>query len=304
MTRRVFVSYSHRQGEWVWDRLVPVLKAGGADVRIDRERFAAGKAVIGQMDAVQDDAEMTILVLSPEYLNSPYCAHEMDRAVGSDPAFATGRVVPLVRAACGLPAPVAAAQPLVVSLEDDADSLQWDKLTQACGADLGADAPVWLNARNEARRSLERPQSVNLLVSGNPCWRPLIEELRRGVKGGMGIVDLEKGSTVARHGLLAEMLAALTGVAAKVPAEPEDLAEFDRALAARRRSYLAIKHFDLVSRRPQYGGDLFSALRYHLMETRQLVLLVHSRTPFAALLPADHPLSAIDIKTVELPGRP
>jgi len=29
---KVFVSYSHRQGEWVWGRLVPVLKASGAEV--------------------------------------------------------------------------------------------------------------------------------------------------------------------------------------------------------------------------------------------------------------------------------
>ena len=39
------------------------------------------------------------------------------------------------------------------------------------------------------------------------------------------------------------------------------------------------------------------------METRKLVLLAQSRTHFAALLPREHPLSAIDIKTVELPGR-
>jgi hypothetical protein len=36
------------------------------------------------------------------------------------------------------------------------------------------------------------------------------------------------------------------------------------------------------------------------METRKLVLLVHSRRPFATLLPPDHPLSTIDVKTVEL----
>ncbi len=67
---KVFVSYCHAQGEWVWDRLVPVLKAGGAEVLIDRERFEAGKAIFGQMDAVQDQAERQLLVLSPEYLAS------------------------------------------------------------------------------------------------------------------------------------------------------------------------------------------------------------------------------------------
>ena len=30
MGKKVFVSYCHQQGDWVWDRLVPVLEAGGA----------------------------------------------------------------------------------------------------------------------------------------------------------------------------------------------------------------------------------------------------------------------------------
>jgi hypothetical protein len=46
--RKVFVSYSHQQGDWVWDRLVPVLRAGGAEVLIDREQFTAGRALLSQ----------------------------------------------------------------------------------------------------------------------------------------------------------------------------------------------------------------------------------------------------------------
>jgi hypothetical protein len=62
---KIFVSYCHKQGEWVWDRLVPVLKAGGGDVLIDRESFEAGKAIEGQMDATQDQGERPFELISP-----------------------------------------------------------------------------------------------------------------------------------------------------------------------------------------------------------------------------------------------
>lgn len=42
MPKTVFISYSHHQGEWVWQRLKPCLQAGGAEVRIAVERVCAG----------------------------------------------------------------------------------------------------------------------------------------------------------------------------------------------------------------------------------------------------------------------
>ena len=55
---------------WVLRRLVPCLKAGGAEVLIDRDRFEAAKALVGQMDSTQDEADASVLVFSPEYLGS------------------------------------------------------------------------------------------------------------------------------------------------------------------------------------------------------------------------------------------
>jgi hypothetical protein len=104
MSKSVFISYCHVQGAWVLDRLLPCLQAGGTDVRIDRDRYEAGKVVLGQMDATQDEAESSVLVLSPEYLVSPYCLHEMRRAIARDPQFHHGTIVPLQRVACPLPA--------------------------------------------------------------------------------------------------------------------------------------------------------------------------------------------------------
>jgi len=300
--RKVFVSYSHRQGDWVWDRLVPVLKAGGAEVLIDRERFEAGRGLPGQMDATQDAAEVNVLVLSPEYLASGPCTHEMERAIARDPPFENGVVVPVTRVEVELPEAIRQPNPLYADLTDDRAMKPWDLLLRACGADLGTDVPAWLAARDESRRFLERGQSVNLVVDGSVAWRELLADLQRDELADLVQVNLEKPTTASRRGLIAEILSAF-GMTTPVPPEPEDLVALDRFLAARRQSRLALTHFDLAAHRPAYGVDLFAALRYLVTESRQLVLLVQSRRPFATLLPAGHPLSESGLQTVELRGR-
>ena len=304
MAKKVFISYPHLQAEWVLGRLVPCLEAGGAEVVIDRDRFAAGKAVVGQMDAIQDTADLSLLVLSPDYLGSGYCVHEMGRAVARDPRFEEGLVIPVVRHECEHPAALTGPnEPLWVDLRDDRQVGPWQLLLSACGADLGCEAPGWLEARDEVRRFLERRQSVNLVVRGRVAWRQLIDQLRAGSLSDLVTVDLQKPSTVSRRGLVAEILHAL-GAATPVPPEPEDLAVLGRMLEERAVSRVALTHFDLAAHRDTYGINLFSSLRYLLMESRKLVLLVQSHKPFATLLPEGHPLSTIDVKTVELRGRP
>lgn len=45
MSKKIFISYCHQQGDWVTNRLAPCLRAGGAEVLLDIERFRAGRAV-------------------------------------------------------------------------------------------------------------------------------------------------------------------------------------------------------------------------------------------------------------------
>jgi TIR domain len=303
--KSVFISYHHSQGDWVWDRLVPCLLAGGADIHLDRERFEIGKAVVGQMDAIQDRAEMAVLVLSSDYLNSPYCVHEMERAIRRDPKFARGIVVPIKRRRCALPANVKPSNPLYVDLQNDSNADKWGLLLQSCEADLGAPAPHWLDVLHETCRFLQQGYSVNLVVRNRPKWRELIREVRSRIAG-LAEIDLESGATASRKALVEEILRAC-GAPGPVPNEPNDLVVLDRALKSRDVCRLAMIHFDMVRFRPSYDVNLFALLRHLIIDSRKLVLLIQSREFFANLLPAGHTLNPFDdvpfIKTVELNGR-
>lgn len=173
-------------------------------------------------------------------------------------------------------------------------------MLDACGADLGAEAPHWLEARDEIVRYLQRRQSVNLVVKENPKWREMINHIQSDLLPELGIVDLESGGTTTRRGLVTELLKAC-GITRRVPSE-EDLIELHNALSARDMSHIAMLRLDHATHR-NYGVDLFSTLRFLIMESRKLTLLAQSRQHFSQLLPQDHPLSAIDLKTVELNGR-
>jgi len=302
---KVFVSYCHAQGQWVWNRLVPALKAGGTEVLIDRERFEAGKAILTQMDAVQDQAERQLLVLSPEYLASNVCAHEMKRAIDLDPDFSQGTVIPVLRADCKLPNNIKRPNPLYVDVRDDREDEPWDKLLGACGADLGVAAPHWQDVRDELWQLLAQDYSVNLVVSGERvAWRPMIQHLADELSPGLVQVDLNSGHTIPRPGLLREMLGGAKANSA-MPPPPHDLSRFQEIVESRTApTRIALVHFDLVAQR-NYGIDLFSTVRYLASERRKLVLLIQSRQPFDVLLPPDSPTltSWLDLKRVKLRGR-
>ena len=143
---------------------------------------------------------------------------------------------------------------------------------------------------------------MNLVVRGKPKLRELLDHVVRDQLPGFALVNLENPNTNTRRGLLATISQAL-GDRTPLPEEPGDLPGFNSLITNRSRSMVGLMHFDMAPHRSCYDVDLFAALRYFIMDARSLVLLVESRTPFASLLPHDHPLSAIDIKTVELGGQ-
>lgn len=253
------------------------------------------------MDALQDKADVHLLALSPDYLASTYCLHEMKRAIARDPNFDKGIVVPVVLEECPLPEEIATPDPLFINLREDSAPEPWDQLLKSCYANLGVSAPSWLEARDEICLLLGRNQSVSLVVKGyNIAWRGLLTHLCERFPD-LVTVDLNRGSAASRRGLV-EMILRSVGVIEPVPREPEDLVLFDQVFGSRNLTRLAFTHFDLAARRNSYEVDFFTALASLVMDSR-LVLLAQSRCPFAKILPQDHPVSSIQVQTVELGGR-
>lgn len=302
---KVFVSYAHKQGAWVWGRLVPVLKAGGAEVLIDRERFEAGRTAVGQMDALQDQAERQLICWSADHAASDPCRHEWRRARAKDPRFQSGVILLARLDGAALPAelPANLHQPLYIDLREDSKPDSWQLLLRGCAAEFGTSAPAWLGARDEVATALARFRSVNLVVRGRKFrWRELIEDVKQRAASDLALVGLQDPRAHTREGLLGAILAALGMGVVKLPKKPQDLAVFtDRVLALGCKVRIGLTHCDLIPHRPAYDVDLFAGLRWLVMEGgRPMTLFVQSRTPFGELLPCGHPLSEIDFTTVDL----
>jgi len=136
-----------------------------------------------------------------------------------------------------------------------------------------------------------------------PKWRPLLQDIRLCRHRDLGLVDLQDPATSTRDGLALEILCSLGLRVTALARRQHDLTDFrNKLLAMNSKVRVAITHFDLFPHRRAYDVDLTAALRWLIMdhEERPLTLLVQSRAPFMELLPKGHPLSAIDMATVEL----
>jgi predicted RecB family endonuclease len=154
----------------------------------------------------------------------------------------------------------------------------------------------------EVVQLLARRESVNVVVPNGISQKEVGDEIVRLVRD-LAIVNLEDGETAARPGLIEAVLRAF-GIKTVVPdRKPADLVVFAKEMKRHSYAQLAILHSDMLGqlqRREEYGADFFHAIKNATTDTRKLGLVLISRVPFSKLLPPDHELSHIAIKTVEL----
>ena len=317
---KIFVSYCHQQRDWVWRRLVPVLKAAGAEVLIDVERFKAGVGCFKQMDAEQDAADTQLLCFSKDYLQSNYCHHEWRRAVRIDPHFDTGRVVPLVLTpATQLPKAVRVPKPLYVEMRDDHDPTIWGLLLKSLRLDWSCCPVSWLNAAEEVTRRIWNGECVNLLVPrlANNGHRQPVDSLITHLQSAtypsallpkLQLLDLHEGECATLPGLLGRILAK-AGIQHALPSNKANaLVDFSQKMrTVNSPLQLMLRSADIIgteTRQKAYGENLFAAL-FNLTHptNKRLSLFVVSHRPWASLTPAIPSVSAIPFTTLELDAK-
>ena len=72
----IFISYSHQDADWVWQKLLPRLEGAGLRVCIDTRDFEIGTPSLVNMESAVDRSRHTLLVLTAAWVESEWTDFE------------------------------------------------------------------------------------------------------------------------------------------------------------------------------------------------------------------------------------
>ena len=81
-TYDVFISYSSVDKPWVRDVLIKVLEENSLKVCVDYRDFVPGATIMENITRAITESKVTILVLTPSYVESKWCHYETGHAIG------------------------------------------------------------------------------------------------------------------------------------------------------------------------------------------------------------------------------
>lgn len=99
----VFISYSHRDSEWVRDWLLHRLEGAGLRVCIDFRDFEIGAPSLVNMERAVELSRKTLLILTPNWLQSKWAKFEAMMVQTEDPIGRERRLLPLMLEKCDPP---------------------------------------------------------------------------------------------------------------------------------------------------------------------------------------------------------
>jgi tetratricopeptide (TPR) repeat protein len=153
----VFISYSSRDKEWVRGDLLRGIEKVGLRAFIDFRDFQRGAPSIKEMERGVSTCRKTLLVLTPDYIESGWCEIENIMSQTLDPANRDLRVIPLLKAPCKRPLRIDALAH--VDFTDGADfDIAWHQLLTAL--DALPERPAEKAIPTEIQAELDRAKSL------------------------------------------------------------------------------------------------------------------------------------------------
>jgi len=129
----VFISYSHRDSEWVRNWLLPRLEGAGLRVCIDFRDFEIGvPSLVNMEQAAMEQSRKTLLVLSPHWVKSEWTNFEALLVQTDDPIGLRRRILPLMLERCEPPRRIA-----MLTYADFTSPERWESQLQRIIASFG-----------------------------------------------------------------------------------------------------------------------------------------------------------------------
>jgi TolB-like protein/Tfp pilus assembly protein PilF len=126
----VFISYSSHDQDWVQGELLKIIEEVGLRAFIDFRDFESGAPSIKEMERGVTTCRKTLLVLTPDYIESEWCEIESIMLHTIDPGNRSLRLIPLLKTHCDEPLRIGALTH--VDFTDGADfELAWQQLLTA-----------------------------------------------------------------------------------------------------------------------------------------------------------------------------
>ena len=91
-----FVSYSHKDAEWVDRYLLPVLNSWGLSIVLDRKDFLPGERLVRKIADCLSVSRHVLFICTQSFLVSEWCRDEMETVKAEDPSALRRKAIPIV----------------------------------------------------------------------------------------------------------------------------------------------------------------------------------------------------------------
>jgi len=126
----VFISYSRKDNDWVQKSLVPKLKETNLKIFHDESDIKGGESWASGVENAIKNSEYTIIVLTPDYLNSKWASFENLLVKCVDPVDRQKRVIPILLRECDPPLRIKNLACLDFTDEKSEKPLQFERFLQ------------------------------------------------------------------------------------------------------------------------------------------------------------------------------